>query len=89
MTTVSEAFREDSVEDVCAWLTRHAVTCRPSTHSQRSDLIADVLLDLTEEIGADLIVSGAYGHSRMREWMLGGATRDLLEISRACLLMSH
>lgn len=51
--------------------------------------VAGEVLDLVSDIGADLIVSGTYGHSRMREWLFGGATRDLLETSGACLLMSH
>jgi nucleotide-binding universal stress UspA family protein len=87
--TVSEALRDESVEDVCSWLTRHGVKCRPSIQAERVTSVADALLDLADDIGADLIVSGAYGHSRMREWLFGGATRDLLEMSRACLLMSH
>ena len=40
-------------------------------------------------IGADLIVAGAYGHSRAREWLLGGATRDLLGNPQRYLLLSH
>ncbi|RXF73161.1 universal stress protein [Hansschlegelia zhihuaiae] len=87
--TVSKALRDESAEDVCAWLTRHGVACRPSIRAGDIQSIADELLDLTGDLGADLIVSGAYGHSRMREWLLGGATRDLLETSNACLLMSH
>jgi nucleotide-binding universal stress UspA family protein len=39
--------------------------------------------------GADLIVMGAYGHSRMREWVLGGATREMLEGMSLPVLLSH
>jgi nucleotide-binding universal stress UspA family protein len=35
------------------------------------------------------MVTGAYGHSRYREWMVGGATRELLERSRVPLLLAH
>lgn len=87
--TVSKSFRDESAEDVCAWLTRHGVSCRPSVHAGDVASIATELLDLASDVGSDLIVSGAYGHSRMREWFFGGATRDLLETSEACLLMSH
>jgi nucleotide-binding universal stress UspA family protein len=38
---------------------------------------------------ADLIVTGAYGHSRLGEWAFGGMTRDLLATSPICCLMSH
>ena len=41
------------------------------------------------DIGADIIVAGAYGHTRLREWMLGGVTRDLITISKVCSVLSH
>jgi nucleotide-binding universal stress UspA family protein len=41
------------------------------------------------EQGADLLVAGAYGHSRVREWALGGVTRDLLLRAERCALVSH
>ena len=37
----------------------------------------------------DLLVMGAYGHSRLREWIFGGATRDILQATHVCCLMSH
>ncbi|HLH49172.1 MAG TPA: universal stress protein, partial [Roseiarcus sp.] len=40
-------------------------------------------------VSADLIVTGAYGHSRLREWILGGVTRDLIARSEIPLLMAH
>jgi hypothetical protein len=39
--------------------------------------------------GADLLVTGAYGHSRLGEWIFGGVTRELLATSPICCLMSH
>lgn len=81
--------RDESAEDVCAWLTRHGVACRPSLHAGELTSVAGEVLDLVSDVGADLIVSGAYGHSRMREWLLGGVTRDLLETSGVCLFLSH
>jgi nucleotide-binding universal stress UspA family protein len=39
--------------------------------------------------GADLIVCGAYGHSRLGEWVFGGVTADLLSQDQAYLLLSH
>ena len=39
--------------------------------------------------GADVVVAGAYGHSRLREWVLGGVTRDLLLSANRCALVSH
>ena len=39
--------------------------------------------------GADLIVAGGYGHSRMNEWVFGGVTRDLLSLRTHYVLLSH
>jgi nucleotide-binding universal stress UspA family protein len=50
---------------------------------------ADALLDYASDIGADLLVVGGYGHSRTREMIMGGVTRDLLRHMTVPLLMSH
>jgi nucleotide-binding universal stress UspA family protein len=50
---------------------------------------ADCLLDVARAVDADLIVLGAYGHSRMREFVFGGVTKSLLETSDRPLFMSH
>ena len=42
-----------------------------------------------DAFGADLIVSGAFGYSRLREWFFGGVTRSFLDHSPVCCLMSH
>jgi len=47
------------------------------------------LLRLVEEQSADLLVSGAYGHTRLGEWIFGGVTQDLLTQSPVCCLLSH
>jgi nucleotide-binding universal stress UspA family protein len=50
---------------------------------------ADALLDYASDIGADLLVVGGYGHSRTREMIMGGVTRDLLQHMTLPVLMSH
>ena len=50
---------------------------------------AETLLNAAESFGADLIVSGAFGYSRLREWFFGGVTGNLLDHSPICSLMSH
>ena len=50
---------------------------------------AEALVDLACEHAAGLLVTGAYGHSRLSEWAFGGVTRDLLHASPICCLMSH
>jgi nucleotide-binding universal stress UspA family protein len=47
------------------------------------------LIRLANAEGADLIVAGAHEHSRLGEWVFGGATRDLLALSPVCCLMAH
>ncbi|WP_020186271.1 universal stress protein [Methylopila sp. 73B] len=83
------ALRDAGAEDVAAWLDRHGVRAHASVHSGQLETVANDLMDQADDIGADLIVSGAYGHSRTREWLFGGVTRDLLETSKHCLFMSH
>jgi nucleotide-binding universal stress UspA family protein len=50
---------------------------------------AEQLIEVAREEVADLLVTGAYGHSRLGEWMFGGMTRELLAGSPICCLMSH
>lgn len=50
---------------------------------------AGYLVRLAADIGADLVVTGGYGHSRLGEWVFGGMTQSLLQHAPVCLLMSH
>ena len=76
------------VMDVAAWLGRHGVAASgqtvPSDGGDAAQLDA-----FARDHGADLVVAGAYGHSRVREWALGGVTRSLLMHSSRCSLLSH
>jgi nucleotide-binding universal stress UspA family protein len=75
--------------DVKRWLMQHGV--RGATriaHTEKIE-IADVLLSAAADMSADLIVMGAYGRSRLRELILGGATHGILRHMTAPVLMSH
>ncbi|MEP0945091.1 MAG: universal stress protein [Rhizobiaceae bacterium] len=50
---------------------------------------SEVLLEHAVDVNADLMVMGAYGHSRLREWLLGGTTRNILQGAHLPVLMSH
>jgi nucleotide-binding universal stress UspA family protein len=50
---------------------------------------ASLLLNEARYFGADLVVMGGYGHSRLREWILGGATRDILQTTDLPVLMAQ
>jgi len=74
--------------DVVEWLKRHGVAATPiAARSNGAD--AAELNEIVQRQGADLIVAGAYGHNRVREWALGGVTRDLLLCADRCSLVSH
>jgi nucleotide-binding universal stress UspA family protein len=77
------------VEDVSRYLEGHGVKVigRAPVHAAKS--VADELVRVAKDEGADLIVSGAYGHSRLGEQLFGGVTRDLLSMSPICCLLSH
>ncbi|GJE39354.1 universal stress protein [Methylobacterium persicinum] len=51
--------------------------------------VADALMEAARERAVNLIVAGAYGHGRLREWAFGGVTRSLLTSAPVCCLMSH
>lgn len=76
------------LKDVTGWLKRHGIDAAsmatPATGDDAKGLNA-----IAQEQGADLLVAGAYGHSRVREWVLGGVTRDLLLRADRCALVSH
>jgi nucleotide-binding universal stress UspA family protein len=85
----TEALARGHVEDVARYLTRHRISVGSATAAAAKHGITDHLIDLARVEGADLIVTGAYGHSRLGEWIFGGVTRELLASSPVCCLMSN
>ncbi|MFB9263284.1 universal stress protein [Bradyrhizobium erythrophlei] len=77
------------VRDIANYLSKHGARCETDVRVYTSETDADHLLRLAKAIDVDLIVTGAYGHSRLGEWMFGGMTRGLLREAACCLLMSH
>jgi nucleotide-binding universal stress UspA family protein len=74
--------------DIARHLDRHGVATEVR-HVSKWDRTADALVNEAKVTGADMIVVGAYGHSRLREWVLGGTTRDLLGTCPLPVLMAH
>jgi nucleotide-binding universal stress UspA family protein len=75
--------------DVSLFLARHGVKVTAS-HERGTDIDAgNLLLSRAADLDADLMVMGAYGHSRMQELILGGATRTVLSSMTMPVLMSH
>ena len=94
--TIVELCENDQIEaarrrlgDVANYLARHRVKAEVRVEVQLRASDADQLVGLASDEGADLLVIGAYGHSRLNEWVFGGMTRDLLTASPICCLMSH
>jgi nucleotide-binding universal stress UspA family protein len=74
--------------DVTGWLGRHGIAADLHARTSIGDDAAD-LHAFAEERGADIVVAGAYGHSRLREWALGGVTRSLLSRTALTSFVSH
>jgi len=81
--------RSDPGGAICVMLARHGVRAEVSILSRTLPRVSDVILRFLSEHGSDLLVMGAYGHSRFREAILGGATRDILESADLPVLMAH
>jgi len=78
------------VTDVAAWLARHGVTATARvSEAVRNEPAAAQLEKIAGDVGAGLIVAGAYGHSRFRELILGGVTQYLVTQSARSVLLSH
>lgn len=75
--------------DIAEHLARHGVNATANKTTGLDIEVGDVLLNHIADTGADLLVMGAYGHSRMRELVLGGATRHLLQHMTVPVLLSH
>lgn len=86
---VSHDIDRTELDDVVAYLALHGVSATGVVKVTDVADAADALLKAAEVFEADLIVSGAFGYSRLREWFFGGVTRNLLDRSPICCLMSH
>lgn len=87
---VDEDIEEDSVQTgLPRYLAWHGI--ESSTVRQKPDdrLIGETLLEEAEKRGADLVVMGAYTHSRLREFVLGGVTQHVLENAAGPIFMAH
>ena len=75
--------------DVVAWLDRHGIGAEAHVRPRGEGTVARAIVDFAASRGTGLIVSGCYGHARLREWALGGVTRELLASATVCVLFSH
>lgn len=81
--------RSDPGGLLCQMLVRHGVRAEVTVLAKTLPRVSDVLARHVRDRNADLLVMGAYGHSRFREAILGGATRNMLEQAEVPVLMAH
>jgi nucleotide-binding universal stress UspA family protein len=81
--------RSDPGGMLAQMLTRHGVKCEIDVLSKTMPRVSDVLNRHATDMNADMIVMGAYGHSRFREAILGGATRNMLEKATVPIFLAH
>lgn len=75
--------------DIAHWLARHGVRVEAKQAYATDIDTGNALLSAAADLGSDLLVMGAYGHSRLRELVLGGTTHDILSEMTIPVLMSH
>lgn len=86
---VHDATRADPGSLLSQMLARHGANCEVDILDKSMPRVSDVLARHVTDTNADLMVMGAYGHSRFREAIMGGATRNMLEGASVPVLMAH
>lgn len=80
---------EDARSPILEYLAAHEVKAGYTEVQIAGNSIGRTILGEADKVGASLIVMGAYGHSRLKEFILGGATKEILNASSVPLLMAH
>ena len=79
----------DPGTDLAAWLSHHGCNVTVSQYPSGGNEIGQCIQDRSDEIGADLVVMGAYGHARMVQTVFGGTTRTMFEQVDLPVLLTH
>lgn len=85
---IKGGYMEDAAKEIAVCLDRHGVKVNLSHHQESGLAIGDELLNKAANSGADLIISGAYGHSRMYDFMVGATTPHLMKHMTVPVLFS-
>jgi nucleotide-binding universal stress UspA family protein len=86
---VLERAAHEHLNDVAKYLLRHGIALNAKAVLHPHGSISDQLRNVAKEEHADLVVAGAYGHTRLGEWVFGGVTRGLLLNSEVCCLLCN
>jgi nucleotide-binding universal stress UspA family protein len=94
--TVAEIVEEEGsradalagVHDVVDWLSRHHIHAVGEVPEPAGN-VAQQIDSVAHQVGAGIVIAGAYGHSRFREWILGGVTQHLIEQTARCAFLAR
>jgi len=89
VTSVDETHRDFPQAEASVYLARHGIQSELHQLDQNGESPSQVIRKFAQERGAGAIVMGAYGHSRLRETLFGGVTRDLLSHCEIPMIMVH
>ncbi|MEP0519104.1 MAG: universal stress protein [Hyphomicrobiales bacterium] len=85
----SERFGDEPGADLATYLARHSVPVSVCALASMDKSVADVLNQHANDMDAQLVVMGGYGHSRLQEWFLGSTTSHMLNLADRPLLLAH
>ena len=89
VVTITDDRTDFPATEACEYLARHGVAAQLHEWPRNGRSIGGALIEAATTLNAAFLVAGCYGHSRLREAVLGGATRELLETSPLPLLLAH
>jgi nucleotide-binding universal stress UspA family protein len=84
----SQSAAKDHLKDVVAWLATHEIKATSATHGSKVNVTEQVDA-AARDLGANLIVAGGYGHTRLGEWVFGGMTHHQISECGRSVLLSH
>lgn len=89
LCTIGEEASAGELGEIIDYLAAHGISAKPLVEQRGRRTDSEALLDVARRIDATLIVAGAFGHSRLKQWVFGGVTRDLLAAAPVPCLFSH
>lgn len=88
-TSATERFGEEPGADLAAYLARHDIPVSVTPIASEGRNVADTLIRHADDMDAELIVMGGYGHTRLQDWFLGSTTSRMLKTANRPLLLAH
>jgi nucleotide-binding universal stress UspA family protein len=79
----------EQLVEVCGWLKTHNIVAEPKFVALTKGQDSYHFNAIVQSLGVGIVVAGAYDHSRLREWALGGVTRDMTLHANYCAMRSH